>query len=122
MHNFKELKIWQKSRILAKEIYLLTKNFPVEEKFGLANQMRRSVVSISSNIAEGTGRDSDKDFTRFLSISLASAFELETQIIIASDLEYITDKECISISEKVQESQKMIFGFRKTILNKMNSN
>ena len=82
MHNFKELKIWQKSRVLTKKIYLLIKDYPEEEKFGLVSQIRRSAISIPSNIAEGSGRNSDRDFRRFLNIALSSAFELETQIII----------------------------------------
>ncbi|MCD4697377.1 MAG: four helix bundle protein [Bacteroidales bacterium] len=115
MHNFKELKVWQKSRTLTKEIHLLTKRFPSDERFVLTSQIRRSVISIPSNIAEGSGRDSNKEFKRFLSISLSSAFELETQIILANDLEYLSDAEFLKVSEKIQEVQKMIFGFRKSL-------
>jgi four helix bundle protein len=115
MHNFKELKVWQKSRALTKEIYLLTKKFPSEERFELVSQIRISVISVPSNIAEGSGRDSNRDFRRFLSISLSSAFELETQIILANDLEYMSDEDFLKVSEKNQEVQKMIFGFRKSL-------
>jgi four helix bundle protein len=115
MHNFKELKIWQKSRNLAKEVYTLTKNYPEEERFGLLSQIRRAAVSIPSNIAEGSGRNSIRDFRRFLNIALSSAFELETQIILSFDLNYVAEKDYMEFSEKIQEIQKMIYGFRKTL-------
>lgn len=70
MHNYKELQIWNKARALVKQVYLLTGNFPTEEKFGLVAQMRRSAISIPSNIAEGSARSTDKDFANFLSIAL----------------------------------------------------
>lgn len=78
MKDFKSLKVWQKGIKLVIEIYKSTKHFPQEELYGLTSQMRRSSVSIPSNIAEGSGRSSDKDFHRFLEISIGSAFELET--------------------------------------------
>ncbi len=115
MHNFKELKIWQKSRVLTKEVYLLTKSYPEEERFGLVSQIRRAVVSIPSNIAEGSGRNSSRDFRRFLNIALASAFELETQIIISFDLHYLSERDYLEISAKIQEVQKMIYGYRKSL-------
>ena len=79
MHNFKELKVWQNARVLVKEIYLSTGNFPTEEKYGITSQIRRSAISIPSNIAEGCGRRTDKDFSHFLNIALGSAYELQTQ-------------------------------------------
>ena len=115
MHNFKELKVWQKSRILTSEVYNITRKLPKDEKFGLISQMDRSVVSIPSNIAEGSGRGSDRDFRRFLNYSMGSAYELETQIILSYDLHFISDKDFLQISEKITEVQKMIFGFRKSL-------
>jgi four helix bundle protein len=115
MHNFKELKIWQKSRILTTEVYNLTRKFPKDEKFGLISQMDRAVVSISSNIAEGSGRGSNRDFRRFLNYSLGSAYELETQIILSYDLGFVSEIDFSEISEKITEVQKMIFGFRKSL-------
>lgn len=115
MHNFKELKIWQNARVLSKEIHLLVKKLPADERFELGSQLRRSVVSIPSNIAEGSGRGSNKDFRRFLSIALSSAFELETQLILAYDLEYFSEEEFQKVSDKIQELQKMIYGFRKSL-------
>ncbi len=115
MHNFKELKTWQKSRRFVKDIYLLTKKFPKDELFVLTSQMRRAAISIPSNIAEGSGRATDKDFSRFLDIATGSAFELESQLYIGCDLEYYTEKELEDYLEKVQELQKMIYNFRKHI-------
>jgi len=112
MHNFKNLKIWQKSRVLVKEVFLLTKEFPSEEKFGLTSQMLRCAYSIPSNIAEGSGRSSNKEFSRFLDISLGSAFELETQLILASDINYLSEEQLQRIQDLLQEVQKMIYSFK----------
>lgn len=117
MHKFKDLKVWQKARILTKDIYLLTGGFPAAERYELTSQIRRAVISIPSNIAEGSGRGSNKEFKRFLDIALSSAFELETQIILASDLEYIADSECEEILEMIMEVQRMIVGFHKSLGN-----
>ena len=89
MHNYKELKVWQKGRELVKFIYELTKKFPKEEIYALTSQVRRAVISIPSNIAEGAGHFSNKEFSRFLEIAYASSCELDTQIILALDLEFI---------------------------------
>ena len=91
INSHEDLFIWKRSRALIKEIYQLTANFPKEEMFGIIAQMRRSAISVPSNIAEGAGRKTTKEFIRFLSISSASLSELETQIIIAEDLGYTTD-------------------------------
>ncbi len=112
MHNFKELKIWQKSRRFVKDIYVLTRQFPKDELFVLTSQMRRAAISIPSNIAEGSGRGTDKDFLRFLDIATGSAFELESQIYIGYDLNYYSEKELDIYLEKVQEIQKMIYNFK----------
>lgn len=111
MHNFKELKIWKESRLLVKHVYNATSMFPDSEKFALTSQIKRSVVSIVSNIAEGAGRGSDKDFLKFLNISLGSAYELETQIILAYDLGFIKKEKVSDLGLKIQEIQKMITGF-----------
>ncbi len=112
MHNFKNLKIWQKSRLLVKEVFLLTRDFPIEEKFGLVSQILRSAYSIPSNIAEGSGRTTNKEFARFLDIALGSAFELETQLILASDIDYLSENKLQEIQNLLQEIQKMIFSFK----------
>ncbi len=118
MHNFKDLKIWSKSRVLVKKIYELTEEFPSDEKFGLISQMRRAAVSIVSNIAEGSGKESDKDFCRFLEVAYSSSFELETQLILAVDLTFIKQDTSTEILIDIQEIQKMIYSFIKTVKNK----
>ncbi|MBK7107294.1 MAG: four helix bundle protein [Ignavibacteriae bacterium] len=112
MHNFKELIVWQKARFLVKDIYNLVSNFPIDEKFGLTSQIKRAVISISSNIAEGAGRDSDKDFIRFLDMANGSAFELETQLYLAFDLNFINKTDLENILGQVIEIEKLIYGFR----------
>ena len=105
MHQFKELKIWQKSMDLVVDIYTVTTNFPTDEKFGLTSQLRRCAVSIPSNIAEGAGRDSEKEFLYFLSIALGSSFELETQLILSQRLNLLTKQnleDLLSLNNYVQ--------------------
>lgn len=119
MHNYKELILWQKARILVKEIYLLIADFPEDEKFGLISQIKRSVISVPSNVAEGAGRSSDKDFLRFLDIANGSAFELETQIQLAYDLGFINENDLQNISDKLTEVQKLIYGFKSKLTNKL---
>jgi len=89
LKNYKELKVWQKSYELCLEIYRITAKFPTEERYGLTSQIRRSVVSIPSNIAEGYGRKTTLDYVRMLYISYGSVCELETQILLAGDLDLI---------------------------------
>jgi len=113
MHNFKELKIWQESRMFTKDIYVLTRKFPSEELFVLTSQMRRASISISSNIAEGSGRATDKDFCRFFDMATGSAFELESQLFVGFDLEYYSEQLLNIYLEKIQEIQKMIIQFKK---------
>ena len=90
MTSYKDLIVWQKSRILVRKIYLLTLKLPREEIFGITNQIRRAVISIPSNIAEGYDRGSNKEFVRFLKIAKGSAAEVETQLILCIDLGYLT--------------------------------
>lgn len=114
MHQYKELKVWQKSISIADTIYELTKLFPNEEKFGLVTQMRRACISMSSNIAEGAGKSSTKDFIRFLEISNGSSYELDTQIIICKNQNYITNEQFEKISHDLVEFQKMLFALIKS--------
>ncbi|CAM3593929.1 hypothetical protein FSS13T_16340 [Flavobacterium saliperosum S13] len=115
MHQFKELGIWKKSRLFCSDIYSITSSFPNEEKFGLINQLRRASVSIPSNIAEGSSRNSNKDFSRFLEIAIGSAYEVETQLIIASDLGFIDSEKLVFLSNQLNEIIKMISKFRSTL-------
>lgn len=114
-HNFKELKVWQNSRELVKKVYVATVEFPNNEQYGLTSQIRRSSISIVSNIAEGSGRGTDKDFSRFLNLSLGSAYELETQLILAYDLELVTKEIFEKISDNINEVQKMLYGLIKSL-------
>lgn len=118
MHNYKKLKIWIKARTLVKEVYMITEQYPQEEKYGLTSQIRRAAISISSNIAEGSGKESEKEFNRFLEIAYSSAFELESQIILSEDLNFISHDDSSKILTQIQEIQKMIYSFSRTIKNK----
>ena len=111
MKDFKQLTVFQKTRVFNKEIYLKTKNFPAEERFGITNQIRRASVSIATNIAEGCGRNSDKEFARFLNIAYASACEVECLLLISSDLELIDQQAISSLHSDLDEIKKMLFGF-----------
>nr|WP_321353650.1 four helix bundle protein [uncultured Draconibacterium sp.] len=117
MHQFKELKVWQKGRVLVKEIYKATHTFPKDELFGITSQMRRAAVSIPANIAEGCGRNSDKELSRFLDIANGSAFELETLVILSLDLEFLSQDKFEEFDRKLNEIQKMIFGFKQSLIN-----
>ena len=112
MHNYKEMKIWQKGRMLVKEIYQLTQKFPSDERFGLTSQTRRAAVSIPSNISEGAGRGTDKDFSHFLDMARGSVNEVETLIFLANDLEYISIEELNNLILKTEELGKMIISFQ----------
>jgi len=106
--NFQDLRIWQKGIEVVKDIYILTKKFPKEELYGLTSQMRRSAVSIPSNIAEGFRRYHNKEYKQFLYIAMGSCAELETQIIIAHELDYLNDTDKIEIIEKLKYICRMI--------------
>lgn len=110
MHNFKELKVWQESMELSKIIHTVTRNFPTEERFNLTSQIARCSISIPSNIAEGCGRATDKDFIRFLAISRASTFELETQLILAYTFNYLSTNDYTNILDKLTQIQRMLNG------------
>ncbi len=110
--NYENLEIWKKSIGLATFVYKVTKSFPKDELYGLVSQIRRAVVSIASNIAEGAGRGSQKEFLRFIFIALGSLNELETQFFIAKNLGYIKDKEFEELSSKIKELGNLLGGFR----------
>ncbi len=108
MRNFRDLDVWNISVDFSKKIYSFLDYFPSSEKFGLSSQISRSVVSIPSNIAEGCSRNTQKDFSRFLQISLGSSFELETQLIIANKINYISDADFSEIITELHLIQKKI--------------
>ncbi|MEL6911404.1 MAG: four helix bundle protein [Cyanobacteria bacterium J06598_4] len=108
MQDFTQLKVWQKAHTFTINLYKISATFPKEERFGLTNQIRRACVSIESNISEGAGRNSNKDFSRFLSMSQGSAFEVKCQIYIARDLGYIDYEKSEMLMNKIDEVSKMI--------------
>jgi four helix bundle protein len=112
MKDFKNLKVWNSSRALNKNLFKLTQSLPKPEAYGLMDQSRRASVSIASNIAEGSGRGSDKDFCRFLYMALGSSYELETQLIIMNDIFNVDIK---NITSEVISIQKQLQAFIKTI-------
>jgi four helix bundle protein len=118
MHNFRELLIWKKARIIVKDIYILTRKFPDEEKFGLTQQVRRAGISFISDIAEGSGRGSNVDFARFIDMSYGSLCEVESDFYIALDLSYITQEDFDEMNIKIQEEEKMMCNFKKSLLGK----
>jgi len=109
MSNYKELKVWQQAMELVMNIYVLTKQFPDDEKFGLVSQMRRSSVSIPSNIAEGSGRDTKGYFSNFLNFAKGSTCELETQILVALNLGYISEKKAEELTSQTAHIQRMLY-------------
>ena len=110
MHNFKELKVWQKARVFVKEVYEMTSAFPPVEMYGITSQVRRAAVSVSGNIAEGAGKRSEKEFMHFLDTAYSSALEIENLILLSFDLHYINDSRQIEMLEHIAEIQKMLTG------------
>ena len=111
-HNFRELNIWKNGMKIVKATYAVSKDLPNEEKFGLTSQIQRCSVSIPSNIAEGSGRNTVKNFTNFLNTSLSSSYELETQLILVNELFKIETELLI---KDIQELLRMIIGFKKSL-------
>lgn len=108
MRNFRELVIWQRARGLVKVIYQTTATFPSNERYALCSQIQRAAVSIPSNIAEGCSRKSEIDFARFLEIAQGSAFEVETQLILANDIGYLQNNLLIELLEELHSLQRQI--------------
>jgi len=119
MHKLKDLKVWIKAIELSTKIYEIVSSFPVDEKYNLSSQIKRSAVSIASNIAEGAGRNSNNEFIHFLGIANGSAYELQTQIIIASNLSLINRESAEVICAQIIEIQKMVFGFQNKLRNEL---
>ncbi len=109
MHNFQKLEVWKVSMELTTEIYNYTKNFPDNEIYGITSQMRRCSISIPSNIAEGSGRKTNKEFVHFLSIANGSSYELQTQIIVSNNIGFINEEIKDSLTTKLFSVQKMIY-------------
>ena len=113
--TFRNLAAWQRATELATEVYRETASMPDSERFGLTSQMRRAAVSVPSNIAEGFGRDSNKEYLRFLNISIASLFELQTQLEIGKNIEYLSELEFNKIYEDTRELERMLVSLIKKI-------
>jgi len=120
MNNLKELKIWNKSIDLAVDVYKATSTFPSDERFELTSQSRRAAVSIPSNIAEGAGRNSPKEFNDFLGIADASSYELQTQLVIANKPAILESEILDSLFTQIDELQKMTYGFQQMLEKKIN--
>ncbi|WP_394971316.1 four helix bundle protein [uncultured Croceitalea sp.] len=116
MHKVENLKIWDKSIELVKKVYSLVSELPKDEKFGLTSQIKRSSVSIPSNIAEGAGRNSQKEFKHFMSIANGSAYELQTQLIMVVELNLIDKEKVQPIIDLCIEVQKMNYSFQKSLI------
>ena len=108
MQNFRNLKVWQKAHMLTLDVYKATKTFPREEIYGLTSQIRRASVSIAANIAEGTCRNGDADFGRFLQMAAGSASEVEYHLLLAHDLDLLKTADCQRLSSEVVEVKRML--------------
>lgn len=115
MGNFRELMIWKVGMDIADKTYSLSKNLPESEKYGLVSQIQRAATSIPSNIAEGSSRNSQKEFKRFVEISLGSCYELETQLQVIVNQKMINEEITLPLIELITEEQKMINGFIKSL-------
>lgn len=115
IQSFRDLEVWEKAIQLVKEIYLVTKGFPKEEIYGLTSQLRRAAVSIASNIAEGKARQTKKEYIQFLYVALGSAAELETQIVISKELDYMDNKVKNVLLEKSDHVSRMLRNLIKSL-------
>ena len=115
MNNYKELKVWQKAIDLAEMIYQITGNYPREEKFGLISQLRRAAISVTSNIAEGAGRNTDGEFRQMLGIAYGSICEVETQLILSDRMAIIDKSEFEKLSNEIATIQKMLYALIKKL-------
>ena len=111
MQDFRKLQTWQKAHLLAIAVYKITSTFPGHELYGLTSQVRRSCISIPTNIAEGCGRDGNAELGRFLQIAQGSASELEYQLLLANDLNYINQEDYKNLSKQVNEVRRMLNSF-----------
>ena len=118
--TFEKLQVWQKARILVKEVYKLIDKFPNSEKYALANQLGRAVVSVPSNIAEGCGRPSLRERTHFYEIAYGSLMESYTQLTLASDIGFITEEDLQEIKPLFEEISRMLSGLRKSLIDRIN--
>ena len=114
--SYRDLEVWKRAMKLAKRIYRVTSRFPADERFGLTNQIRRAAVSIPSNLAEGHARSGPAEFGRFISIAMGSVAEVETQLLLAVDLNYTDQEATAPILEELDVIGKMLRGLSKSII------
>ena len=115
MRDFKKLTVWQKSHAIVKEVYRITRTFPDDERFGLVSQLRRSAASVPANIAEGCGRGSERELSRFLTIAAGSASETEYHIFLAFDLNLINENKYLELDQEINGIKRMLNGFIKKL-------
>jgi four helix bundle protein len=115
MQSFRNLKVWEKAHALTLDVYKVSRFFPKEEMYGLTSQIRRASVSIGSNIAEGTCRNGDAEFARFLQMAAGSASEVEYQLLLTKDLEILTSSDCERLSDEVVEVKRMLASLLKKL-------
>jgi len=120
-YNFEKLDVWEKSRKLVVKIYKLTKDFPIDEKYGMVSQMRRAAVSICSNIAEGSGRTTSKDQSRFYTNAYSSLLELLNQVLIAEELGWVNSNEVLAFRKMAEEVSNKINALRNAALKRLNA-
>jgi four helix bundle protein len=117
IYNFEKLEVWQLSRQLVKKIYLTTQSFPDSEKYGLTNQLRRAGVSISSNIAEGIGRVTNKERARYIEIAYSSLLEVLNQLILSNDLGFLNEQELLNYRNDIDLLSNKLNAFHRKLLN-----
>jgi four helix bundle protein len=117
MQDFRQLKVWEKAHALTLNIYQSTKNYPREELFGLTSQMRRACASIPANLAEGSAKNTDADFARYVQIAIGSASELEYHLLLSKDLGYLKAQEHFHLSDAVVEIRRMLISLASTLRN-----
>ena len=118
MRDFKQLNVWEKAHRLVLEIYRITSQFPEEERFGLTAQLRRAAASVPSNIAEGCGRGGDRELSRFITIAAGSASEVEYQLRLARDLEYLNNDQHQALDKHINEIKRMLVSFLQKLMAK----
>lgn len=117
MGDFKELDVWKRSHALTIKIYEVTNGFPRSEIYGLSQQLRRAAISIEANLAEGCGRKTDRELIRFASIANGSAYEVESELLVASDLGYITSEQLRECTQRVRQVSSMLNGLIRRLQN-----
>ncbi|HEY9168421.1 MAG TPA: four helix bundle protein [Lutibacter sp.] len=120
LYSFEKLEVWKESIKLVKTVYVLTNNFPENEKFGLVSQLRRATISISSNLAEGTSRSTNKDKAHFTTMAFSSLMEVLNQLILAKELNFIAEKDYDKVREDINKISNMLNAFKKITIKQLN--